>query len=386
MAVEEGTSQDPDPSRGDFEREKWLAELELRNRELALKERDQANRDAELKLRQREHASSQWRSPLVVAILAAAVAATGNAVVAVVNGKMQRDVEERKSESGRILEMIKTGDTEKAAGNLEFLLKSGLVSDPALLARLNEFLRSRTPGMGPSLPASTSTRVGFERSDVLTESVQGTLQKLFDEYFRYLDRVGFPAPAEKVTVKLQAGIDNTYYMDDTIVMDPRMADDPSVPLREYNHHVLTGGQLGEWRAQYAAIESGLADYFACSFLNNPKLGERAVKVFDKSGAYIRNLANKRKFAEFRSMNPDTEVPYAGAEIWGGAFWAIREKLGREQADAIVAAAWLAGLPRGEAAIAPAFAKSLLDAAGKKGSAPLAVVKAVLLERGFPLPT
>ena len=39
--------------------------------------------------------------------------------------------------------MIKTGDTEKAASNLEFLLKSGLVDEPKQVARLEEFLKHR---------------------------------------------------------------------------------------------------------------------------------------------------------------------------------------------------------------------------------------------------
>jgi len=41
----------------EFEREKWLAEYELRKREVAVKERDQSR--------------SRWSSPLVLAVLAA---------------------------------------------------------------------------------------------------------------------------------------------------------------------------------------------------------------------------------------------------------------------------------------------------------------------------
>jgi hypothetical protein len=115
----------------DFEREKWLVEIELRRRELTLKEREQDNRDAELEIKRRDLANSKWRSPLVVAILVAAVAALGNAGVTVVNGTLQRElentkrdaelkVEESKAESDRILEMIKTQSTEEAAKILHF--------------------------------------------------------------------------------------------------------------------------------------------------------------------------------------------------------------------------------------------------------------------------
>ena len=58
----------------DLELERWRFERECRERELALKEREQANKDAELELRRREQRAATWRSPLTVAIFAAAVA------------------------------------------------------------------------------------------------------------------------------------------------------------------------------------------------------------------------------------------------------------------------------------------------------------------------
>jgi hypothetical protein len=114
----------------DLDLEKWRFERESRERELALKEREQANKDAELDLRRRDQRAATWRNPLTVAIFAAAVAGLSNAGVALVNGSLQRDLdrakreaelnlEKTKSESNRILEMIKTGDSEKAAGNLD---------------------------------------------------------------------------------------------------------------------------------------------------------------------------------------------------------------------------------------------------------------------------
>jgi hypothetical protein len=155
-----------------LEREQWLADLEIRRREIAIRERDQANRDAELTLKELEHRAAAWRNPLTVAIFAAAVAAACNAVVALVNGSLQRDLDEKrqsseialersKAESTRILEMIKTGDRDQAAGNLEFLLQSGLIADKQLSARLDNYLRTRKPGSGPSLPSPS----GIEKSD-----------------------------------------------------------------------------------------------------------------------------------------------------------------------------------------------------------------------------
>src|SRR5947209_4746615 len=124
----------------EFEREKWDDEKKFRDREIVVKEREQATQAAELELKQNEQKSFGWRNPLVIAILAATIAALGNAAVTVVNGILQRTLEDDKSEQARILEMIKTGDADKAASNLDFLLKAGLIDDKKRRSRLTTFL------------------------------------------------------------------------------------------------------------------------------------------------------------------------------------------------------------------------------------------------------
>ncbi len=135
------------------DRERWAAEAAFREREVAIAESEQVRRDAELDLKREEQAASGWRNPLVVAILAATVAAAGSAAVTVINGILQRRIESQKSESARILQMIKTGDPDKGAGNLRFLLEAGLVDDPERVERLGAYLAKRTPGTGAVLPA-----------------------------------------------------------------------------------------------------------------------------------------------------------------------------------------------------------------------------------------
>ena len=138
--VTEPEADPSSPNTPELETEKWRFERDCRIRELHLKEREQANRDAEVELRRNDQRTATWRSPLTVAIFAAALAGASNALVAVVNGSLQRDLEKArreaeiglektKSESNRMLEMIKTGDSEKAAHNLDFLLKSCLSRD-----------------------------------------------------------------------------------------------------------------------------------------------------------------------------------------------------------------------------------------------------------------
>ncbi len=136
---------------GVSERERWELEREFRDREIKV-------RESEVEIAKQEHRSSQWRNPVVLAILAAAVAAAGNAVVAIVNGNLQRDLEDQKSEQTRILEVIKVGgNPDKAAENLEFLLKAGLIRNSAQSNTLTKYLSERKPGTGPSLPSAGST-------------------------------------------------------------------------------------------------------------------------------------------------------------------------------------------------------------------------------------
>jgi len=54
-----------------LDRQKWEKEVGFREREVVVKERDLALREKELAEKRKDSASSGWRSPLVVAILAA---------------------------------------------------------------------------------------------------------------------------------------------------------------------------------------------------------------------------------------------------------------------------------------------------------------------------
>jgi hypothetical protein len=143
----------PEQSALEFEREKWRAEYALRDREIKVKER--------------EASRSRWSSPLVLAVLAAAIAALGNAAAIWLTGRSQHDLEtakaeqarvleEGKAEATRILEMIKTGDPEKAADNLKFLLDAGLISDADRRKNIQNFLADRPAGKGPALPVAVS--------------------------------------------------------------------------------------------------------------------------------------------------------------------------------------------------------------------------------------
>jgi hypothetical protein len=52
--------------------------------------------------------------------MAAALAGIANAGVTGINDFLQRRTESQKAEDGRVLEMIKTGNTKTASNNLQF--------------------------------------------------------------------------------------------------------------------------------------------------------------------------------------------------------------------------------------------------------------------------
>jgi hypothetical protein len=215
--------------------------------------------------------------------------------------------------------------------------------------------------------------------------MQQSLQDTLTRYFGYLDRIGFPKPDAAVTVSIEAmDAPNAYYVNNRIVIDRRMADDPSVALRVYNHHILTAAKNRRRVGPLAALESGLADYFACSFLNNPNLGEQAARRYDPKSPFIRSLKNRRTYTDLPKVT-EGEFVYVGGEVWGGFFWDLREKLGTSDADALVASTWLSfTVPGNDAQIPSAFIDALFRAAEAKGPNVLEAIQTASSARKLPL--
>ena len=190
-------------------------------------------------------------------------------------------------------------------------------------------------------------QIAFKPSDALTPEIQKELESSFYSFQRYLQTLGFKPKEGKVSVHIDPKLkDNAYYDSNRnlIVVGAPLAGDKDVIFREYTHHVLISpakanfGSLGD---TVMAVESALADYFPCSFNNDPVFGEIAAAEIWKA-QYIRNLQNERKFSE---VSPNTPYQNAG-EIWGGAFWQIRQLLGQAKADKLLFSAWMSFRPAG----------------------------------------
>jgi len=104
-------------------------------------------------------------------MLDASIAAVANAYVSWGNGKSSLEVETFKAESSRIFEMIKTGDPDKAAVNLQFLIDTGLVPNKTLLS-ISTYLKTRKHGQGISLPAEEFLELKNEIQGLTKEQVK----------------------------------------------------------------------------------------------------------------------------------------------------------------------------------------------------------------------
>jgi hypothetical protein len=129
------------------------------------------------------------------------------------------------------------------------------------------------------------------------------------------------------------------------------------------------------------IESGLADYYPGSFNNDALVAEIAAKRIANK-PYIRNLSNQRTFDEIKLANTEQEA----GEIWGGAFWELRQLLGQEIADKYFYTAWVAlRQPDVSKETSVGFVKRLLevDRAAQNGKN-VDQIQAVFTRRGLKL--
>lgn len=218
-------------------------------------------------------------------------------------------------------------------------------------------------------------RVTFEPSAALTPELQTQLQSSLDSFQAYLARLGYQSQTGHVRVFVDPKLkDNVYYegVGNRIVLGEPLAKDTDAVFREYTHHALLARTELDWGSmtnEQQAVESGLADYFACSFNSDPLFGEQSIHVFRKYPGFetksaIRNLSNDRTFDEV-AANP--EIHNVG-EIWGGAFWELRERLGQTVADNLLFSTWGAlrsSDTHGDFGVA--FLKTLLETdSGKHG--------------------
>ncbi|MBF0407372.1 MAG: M36 family metallopeptidase [Candidatus Riflebacteria bacterium] len=106
------------------------------------------------------------------------------------------------------------------------------------------------------------------------------------------------------------------------------AKEDSVIYHEYAHAVLQHIIVLTYKRESGALNEGQADYFACSFTDDAKIGE-----YVESKTYsscIRNIDNQTHYPE--ATYGDVHVM---SLVWSASLWDIRKALGAEITDKLV---------------------------------------------------
>lgn len=235
--------------------------------------------------------------------------------------------------------------------------------------------------------AITLSGFSFVPSSALTPELQRSLEASLQNFKGYLVNLGFSVPPETTSVKISPGtiVDNQGAAlwdpaTHTIMVASAFASDEVSVLRQFAHEVLEPS--GRPPRDYSAIESGLATYFPCSFADHPMLADRASDA-GKAIFPPQDLRRRRKLAEIK-VSDWNSVQNDGSEVWGGALWDIRELLGSEAADRLIATTWQS-FPPGNTSAFASFATNLVtNSRSIEGGKYTARLREIFEERGLKL--
>jgi hypothetical protein len=111
-----------------FERQKWADEIELRNREIALKEN--------------ESKPSPFKNPLFLTAMSAIVAGSIGVITNFVDSRNKIELEERKSDLTLLTSLIQSKDQSIIRRNLSFLVEAKIIRNKELRSDLSSYLEN----------------------------------------------------------------------------------------------------------------------------------------------------------------------------------------------------------------------------------------------------
>jgi hypothetical protein len=202
-------------------------------------------------------------------------------------------------------------------------------SDTSAIAAQLESLSLKVDRIGEKL--------GFTASSKVSPTVKSQIESAFQKYQQYLQHLGYKGTGGisiDIREKMESGAMGYYDPDKRqMVVGSKYANNVLLMYREYMQHVLVGSQRAsdaQWA--YYSIESGLAIYFPCSFVGNPK---PELSTWD--------LTAKRPFGD---IQPNlVSAINVGTAVWGSAFWEMRQAIGQKDADQALFDAWFKLQPK-----------------------------------------
>jgi hypothetical protein len=194
-------------------------------------------------------------------------------------------------------------------------------------------------------------QITFEPTPALTPKLEEELNSALSSFRTYMQELGFEPKEGQVSVRIESEFpvpnfrgSGSYYDDSRhqIVITKDLAIDKDSALREYTHHALLSiaGDVEAMSTACTELLSGLAYYFPCSFNNRPFFAPVFAKTVGQP--YLADLSNTRKFTRLRSsFRVSSELQ---GEIWGAAFWEMRQLLGKIPTDKLLFNTWSALQP------------------------------------------
>lgn len=285
--------------------------------------------------------------------------------------KARTDVEAQIKDAGETVSGV-SAEATKLRSSYEQLQQQ--IGDIPTLASNLQLLAGRV--------GTLEEKVKWNTPKGFSEETQQRVEQQVAGFRRYLESLGYIPASSSLEVEVDANEKmNAYYTGDKLVVGLDTVDMPDVIYHEYSMRMLKDTNPPSWDAsawELPAILEGLADYFACSYLGNPKVSPALAAAIrqvapDAVGPdALRDLTNKRRFATASDPasapypKPSTEANAAG-ESWGGAAWDVRTMLGCKAdvaqcavADRVVLASWRNLSVEPKATIARRFAQLVVD--------------------------
>jgi len=229
-------------------------------------------------------------------------------------------------------------------------------------------------------------KVTFEPSEALTPEIEARLRGWFTEFRSYLREIGRLSLDEGPwSLRLLPRYHDVLCSAGRIVIGEPVVNDRDFVLREYASLVLQEEYPGTLATDSLdALSSGLADYFTCSFGNDPRLCETYASAFPehprcRGKTAVRNLDNRAKLGDL----PVGGDLAACGEVWGATFWQLRCELGNAVVDRLLLRAWQQiGNADAEKDLAPRFAKEVIRIdEDTNGGANAGTIRQVFSDRG-----
>jgi hypothetical protein len=319
----------------------WQAEedVKLKTGELAIKRDEIKLRHDELAIKEKEFSKSKWSNPLLLAIVGLATTLLVSTVQSCSQNKANIDLERQRFESALIQKTLELPTQEKSAERFKFLLEIGLIKDDT--GRIKYYVDNPK-----EIPLQGVT---FAASESLTPGIKSGVEKSLASFQKYLSGIGFELAGRKISVNIDPKQDNNAFIENiettpSLTLGPSVARDETAILQQYALYILersraelnlakAQGDDHDSNRQLVQLLSGLADYFNCSYRNDPIVGKILGQRLQKP--YLRNLDNQRKFTEIS----DSTDPLEAGEVWGGALWEIRNACGQDVADKMFYDVW-----------------------------------------------